>query len=234
MPIMAKASPKVERGDITREALIQAAIEIFGRDGFHAASTRAIAERAGANQALIGYHFRGKLGLYLAAFEYIIGQIAARIGPIVDRIADELAQQRATKEAKEARERAVSGAVEMASGMIDLLTQPRSELWAQMILREQQAPTAAFNILYDGLMGRSLRILTELIHRANPHGPHADARLLAFTLIGQVLVFRTARAGLMRHMGWTRIDDRERAQIQNVVRRNFMMLLDPGEAGHDD
>lgn len=213
MPIMAKASPKVERGDITREALIQAAIEIFGRDGFHAASTRAIAERAGANQALIGYHFRGKLGLYLAAFEYIIGQIAARIGPIVDRIADELAQQRATKEAKEARERAVSGAVEMASGMIDLLTQPRSELWAQMILREQQAPTAAFNILYDGLMGRSLRILTELIHRANPHGPHADARLLAFTLIGQVLVFRTARAGLMRHMGWTRIGDRERAQI---------------------
>ena len=66
MPIMAKASPKVERGDITREAFIQAAIEIFGRDGFHAASTRAIAERAGANQALIGYHFRGKLGLYKA------------------------------------------------------------------------------------------------------------------------------------------------------------------------
>jgi len=234
MPILAKASPKVERGDITREALIQAAIEIFGRDGFHAASTRAIAERAGANQALIGYHFRGKLGLYLAAFEYIIDQIAARIGPIVDRIADELAQQRPTKEAKEARERAVSGAVEMASGMIDLLTQPRSELWAQMILREQQAPTAAFDILYNGLMGRSLRILTELIHRAKPQGPEVDARLLAFTLIGQVLVFRTARAGLMRHMGWTRIGDRERAQIQNVVRRNFMLLLDPGEASHDD
>jgi AcrR family transcriptional regulator len=228
---MAKASPKVERGDITREALIQAAIEIFGRDGFHAASTRAIAERAGANQALIGYHFRGKLGLYLAAFEYIIGQIAARIGPIVDRIADELAQQRPTKEA---RERAVSGAVEMASGMIDLLTQSRSELWAQMILREQQAPTAAFDILYNGLMGRALRILTELIHRAKPLGPEVDARLLAFTLIGQVLVFRTARAGLMRHMGWTRIGDRERVQIQNVVRRNFMMLLDPGEASHDD
>ena len=79
LPRAAKASPKADRGDVTREALIKAAIEIFGRDGFHAASTRAIAERAGANQALIGYHFRGKLGLYHATFEYIIGKIAARI-----------------------------------------------------------------------------------------------------------------------------------------------------------
>ncbi|HET6470821.1 MAG TPA: TetR family transcriptional regulator, partial [Pseudomonadales bacterium] len=46
--------PSSTRGDQTREALIDAAIEIFGRDGFRAASTRSIADAAGVNQALIG------------------------------------------------------------------------------------------------------------------------------------------------------------------------------------
>jgi AcrR family transcriptional regulator len=41
------------RGELTREALLSAALELFGHPGFDAASTRAIAERAGANQALI-------------------------------------------------------------------------------------------------------------------------------------------------------------------------------------
>ena len=44
-------STSPSRGDQTREALVAAAMDIFGRDGFHAASTRAIARAAGANQA---------------------------------------------------------------------------------------------------------------------------------------------------------------------------------------
>jgi len=231
---MAKASPKVERGDVTREALVQAAIEIFGRDGFHAASTRAIAERAGANQALIGYHFRGKLGLYLATFEYIVGQITTRMEPIARRIEDELAQRGPAKDTAERRERAVTGVIDIANGIIDLITEPRSELWAQLVLREQQAPTAAFGILYDGLMGRLTRLLTELIRRAQPGGPRVDARLLASTLVGQILIFRTGRAAVMRHMGWSRIGERERSQIRGVVKRNIVVLLGQGEASHDD
>jgi len=234
MPPVAKASPKADRGDVTREALIQAAIEIFGRDGFHAASTRAIAERAGANQALIGYHFRGKLGLYLATFEYIIGKIATRMEPIAIQIEEELAQQGPAKATAERRERAVRGAIALANGMVDLLTEPQTEPWALLILREQQAPTAAFGILYDGLMGRLIRLLTELIRRAQPGGPRVDARLLAVAVIGQILVFRTGRAAVMRHMGWSRIGDRERSQIHGVVRRNLLVLLGRAEASHDD
>jgi hypothetical protein len=39
---------------------------------------------------------------------------------------------------------------------------------------------------------------------------------------------------VMRHMGWSRIGDRERSQIHGVVRRNLLVLLGHGEASHDD
>ena len=41
----------------------------------------ALAEAADANPALIGHHFGGKQGLYLAVFEHIGDAIAARLGP---------------------------------------------------------------------------------------------------------------------------------------------------------
>ena len=53
-------SERRDRGDVTRRALIEAAIAEFARDGFHAVCTRQIAHSAEANQALISYHFSGK------------------------------------------------------------------------------------------------------------------------------------------------------------------------------
>lgn len=47
----------------TREQILQAAGELFGQGGFEATSTRSIAERSGANLALIHYHFGSKEGL---------------------------------------------------------------------------------------------------------------------------------------------------------------------------
>jgi AcrR family transcriptional regulator len=44
--------------------LFQAARLRFAADGFHAASTRAIAEAAGLNQALVHYYFGSKAALY--------------------------------------------------------------------------------------------------------------------------------------------------------------------------
>jgi AcrR family transcriptional regulator len=52
--------------ELTREALKGAAREAFAREGFEGARTREIAARAGANKALISYHFGGKQGLFTA------------------------------------------------------------------------------------------------------------------------------------------------------------------------
>jgi AcrR family transcriptional regulator len=54
---------------ITRNKIIQAAVELIKVKGFKGATTRAIAEAAGVNEITIFRHFKNKEGLVKAAFE---------------------------------------------------------------------------------------------------------------------------------------------------------------------
>jgi TetR/AcrR family transcriptional regulator, regulator of cefoperazone and chloramphenicol sensitivity len=48
----------------TRDKILSAAGEVFGKEGFEGATIRAITERAGVNVAAVNYHFRDKAELY--------------------------------------------------------------------------------------------------------------------------------------------------------------------------
>jgi AcrR family transcriptional regulator len=50
--------------EITRQALLDHATDVFAENGFDRASVREITRRAAANQAAINYHFGGKEALY--------------------------------------------------------------------------------------------------------------------------------------------------------------------------
>jgi AcrR family transcriptional regulator len=50
--------------DLTRQSLIEEAIEVFAAKGYEGASVRTITRKANANQAAITYHFGGKEKLY--------------------------------------------------------------------------------------------------------------------------------------------------------------------------
>jgi AcrR family transcriptional regulator len=56
----------------TRERLIQTASLVFGRDGLHKASTRAIAEAAGVSEVTLFRHFKNKEGLLAAVINQFI------------------------------------------------------------------------------------------------------------------------------------------------------------------
>ncbi|MDJ0847304.1 MAG: TetR/AcrR family transcriptional regulator [Myxococcota bacterium] len=67
----------------TRDRLVDAAVREFAEKGFGAASTRAIAGRAGVAQSAVPYHFTTKEALWRAAANRLFGafreQFAARI-----------------------------------------------------------------------------------------------------------------------------------------------------------
>ena len=206
------------RGDATREALIRAAVEIFGRDGFNATGTRALAEAAGVNQALIAYHFGGKAGLYLAALEHIVGRVRERIDPLLAAINAQLDGA--------SPESCLAMLLQLLDGFVVLLTSEESGTWARLILKEQQDPSEGFDVLYDGVMSRVIGIATRLIGRIRNIDPDSDAaNLLGFTIFGQVLVFRTGRATVERRTGWQQFTEHEIAAVQAQIHRNVTAIL---------
>ena len=92
-------------------------------------------------------------------------------------------------------------------------------------MREQMAPSAAFDILYERVMGRAHGFITRLIAIITGDPPESPAaKLAAFSMIGQVLVFRIARAAVMRRMGWRRLGAAEEAHINDALCRSVARL----------
>ncbi len=220
-----KQTKEPARGDQTREALIQAATIIFARDGFHAASTRAIADAAAANQALIGYHFGGKQGLYLAVFDAIAAEVQSRAGTLAAGLQRLLAEPEASLDAAARQARYLPPLMGIAETWLGLMMSAKTEAWSQLIVREQQHPTEAFNRVYDAFMGRMLGLLTQLVLRLRGDGDTQRARGIVAGLFGQILVWRVARAGMLRHMGWQGIGQSEYAEVLVLVRANIKALV---------
>ncbi|MCA0417760.1 MAG: CerR family C-terminal domain-containing protein [Proteobacteria bacterium] len=197
----------------TREALIRAGLDLFGRHGFEASSIRQIARVAGVNSAGIAYHFGGKDGLRQACAEAVVATMKQRVFgaaaamPPLDGLASE-------------------AAVELLLGIIGRVTAfatqaAESETIARFVLREMTEPTTAFETLYEGLVGPVHGQLCRLWAVATGMEPEAqDTRLAVFATIGQVLYFRLARPAVMRRMGWSSIDAAESEAIADVIRAN--------------
>ena len=60
---MGVSSTKAEHGAVTRQRLLEAAEELFSKEGFDRVSVRDITDRARANVAAVNYHFGSREGL---------------------------------------------------------------------------------------------------------------------------------------------------------------------------
>ncbi|HXV29940.1 MAG TPA: TetR family transcriptional regulator, partial [Sinorhizobium sp.] len=70
------------RGDATRDKLLNAAIDVFGRYGFDGATTRKLADAAGVNLQAIPYYFGGKEGLFIASAEHLASLIGGHVADL--------------------------------------------------------------------------------------------------------------------------------------------------------
>jgi len=207
-----------DRGAETRQRLIEAALDVFGRHGFEGASTRQIAKEADANLAAIVYHFGSKEALHIAVAEYIVGRVGALLGP---RLA-----AAATSEAAATPEAARAALVALIEAYADvLLGEAEAERWARFIVREQMQPSPAFEVIF-GMMSRAHAIATGLVAIALGRDPGEESvRLRTFTLMGQVLVFRLANTMVVRTMDWTSIGEAERQTIKRLIVGNVSAIL---------
>jgi AcrR family transcriptional regulator len=197
---------KRDRGKKTRALLISAALEVFGRLGFEGASTRQIAQSAGVNLAAIVYHFGSKQALHVAVAEHVANNINSRIGPV-------MASRVAPATPGEARA--------MFADVVDTMTEvilgsAEAELWARFIIREQMQPTEAFDTIYL-IMGPMITTISNLVAVILGRPADEETQIRAFTLLGQILVFRFAHALVTRRLNWSEISATEREKIKRIV-----------------
>jgi TetR/AcrR family transcriptional regulator, regulator of cefoperazone and chloramphenicol sensitivity len=204
-----------ERADDTKRRLLAAAMDVFGRNGFEASSTRMLAAAGGVNLQSIAYYFGSKEGLYLAVAEYVAERVGERVGPLAQMIGEQLAAApRGRLEADQAR-----GLLQkVLTTMAHLLLHDDSAPWARYMIREQMEPTAAFDHVYERVLSPTLALVRTLIGAAIGKDPNSElVRLRSIATMGQVLVLRAGRATLLRQLAWTEVGHDELAAIDALV-----------------
>ncbi|MGH6613693.1 CerR family C-terminal domain-containing protein [Sphingomonas sp.] len=208
----------------TDSRLLDVAIDHFGRKGLEGASTRAIAADAGTPMSSITYHFGGKSGLYLAAAEHISATLGERLRPALERVAEICAGGINAGTAR-------ASLHTIFGRMVEIMVGDETAAFARFIVREQAEPTEAFDRLYAGIMGQMLQRVAAMLRliSADTLG-ETDSRVRAMTLVGQILVFRVARATALAATGWNDMGESEAAIIKHAVADNLDAIFDRLEA----
>jgi AcrR family transcriptional regulator len=214
------ARARRDRGTETRDRLIEAAIDVFGRHGYEGATTRQIAKAADANLAAIVYHFGSKEALYLAVAEHLVGEINARMGPVLAFVEASFPKQPA--EALGLLKRMLGAFVDVVLGS------PDAQRWARIVIRELLDPSDAFDIIY-GFTGRAHTLATRLVGVATGADPEAtETKLRAFTVIGQGIIFRVANAMVLRRIERNELGPTEREAIKRILAGNVDAMFAGG------
>lgn len=194
-----------------------AAASAFARDGLHAVSTRQIAQDAEVNQALIGYHFGGKENLYRAVIAHASERMSAVVSPLLDQVETALVGG--------SDDDVLEAVLGFTDGMVTALVQDESAELMQLILREQQAPTASFAVLFDSFMKRTADLLAAVAGRMQPASDETARRLVAVSIMGQLVIFRTAHSVMLRQLDWSEIGPEHLIALQTHVRRMVTAVL---------
>lgn len=173
---MASEAPKTRhrRSAETRRAIFDAAARLFASKGYAAVGVRDIAAAAGANQALVSYHFGGKAALY----DEILDEGVRHAGSLAERA-------RLDADAPDAERRLVRIFADALSSRPHL---------APMIVREQLDPD---RLLEPEALRRltGFMALTQRVLKAIPLRPEAeryDPQIVHLIVVGPLIHFLIA------------------------------------------
>ena len=119
----------------TRERIVHATVELMAEQGIDRVRTRAVAERAGVNPALVHYHFGSMSALLLEAAE---DALIRELGPSVDLLTSAPTIQEgitATLDWIEAEGQRTPGSTILAEAMVKATRDPAFRRWTRQASR---------------------------------------------------------------------------------------------------
>jgi AcrR family transcriptional regulator len=208
-----------QRGEDTRRRILDTAIEVFAAVGYEAASTRALAERAGVNLPAIPYYFGSKEGLYRAAIEQIVGEIDQRMAPVAERATAALAAGDLS------RRELLALLHDMLDAFVALVV-GGAHLESRRLLfaRSEIERTGALEPLHEVGLRRVFGPCRALVARLLDRPADDDATALrTLTVLGQVSIF--CNSGPRRVLGCNDLSEDHMRAIQQVVREQTAAIF---------
>jgi TetR/AcrR family transcriptional regulator, regulator of cefoperazone and chloramphenicol sensitivity len=167
----------MEVQDPTRVRLLEAAGEEFAEKGFEAARVRTICERAGANVAAVNYHFGDKEQLYV---QVVLD--AHRCGSEAE------GQGESESPSEQLRDF-------IHHFLCRVLAINDPDDWRhRLLLREMLHPTSASDVVIREMIRPKFERLSGILRRFCPAADDRKLNALAFSVIGQCLHYKMARA----------------------------------------
>lgn len=173
--------------DDTHQQLIDAAGPLFAERGFRATTVREICDLAKANQAAVNYHFRDKENLYIECVRHAATCCMTRV-PMPTWPEGTPSEQK------------LRDFIRMFLNRVAVDHEPA---WhAQLIMREMLLPTQACVEFVKDYVRPTFAVLREILGELLP--PEFSERLrilVAFSIVGQILHYRTTRPVLTLLVG---------------------------------
>ncbi|MCS6719591.1 transcriptional regulator CecR, partial [Proteus mirabilis] len=214
---------KKTRGELAKRQLLEAACEIFGKNGPDSATTRQIAQAAKQNIAAIAYYFGSKEGLYLAVAQYIADLIRIDFEPTVAQLDDFLEKPNPTEHLPLLQKLIIDSFLQYARLVLDKSNVHISRIMA----REQLVPTEAYSLIHQQALSPLLTRVNRLLALYIGLDPTLPKTMLhTHAILGEVLSFRLVRETILRQTGWDRIGKQEYEIISNTLKVHITLLLD--------
>jgi len=194
----------------TRERLLDAASELFGREGYHAVSVRDIVREADANLGAVTYHFGSKEALYHAAIQRFAQ-------PMVEHFAAAAAGP--------------GSGLDRLEGIVRFATS-RNLTGPNPVLRELATDRPLPPPMVQ-MMQRNFAVVVGLIREGQRDGSvrRGDPALLGLTLMANAFFFRIAGRILSDVAGIDRANPRTHARLVDLVAGNVRRALGPDRRG---
>jgi AcrR family transcriptional regulator len=171
--------PKHAIGDETRQALIDAATDVFIDAGFRAARVQDIVAAAGVRLSAINYHFGSKEGLYFAVLQYH-AETVIRTTLLIPPDPALPVEERFRF---------------FIHGFVSRVLDPESpSRIARLLVREASNPTSALDMLFERFIRPQYGVLDDILHELfGVDTPPDSIARIAIGIVGQVIIYAALR-----------------------------------------
>ncbi len=157
--------------------ILDAAKELFAKNGFRDTTIRMISQKAKVNGASVNYYFRSKAALYEAIFNEAFEKLGKPTTGVVSTVVDQ-----------KTWEAAVDSWVSFMLNLF-LKEEPEFSLIRLLIARERSMPTQYCTDLFNDFFNPVVMTFRKLVKMAMPEASEEDVQCVYVSFLGQCTCF---------------------------------------------